>query len=320
VHLRALRRGELPRTRVLVGLGILIFLLAAIVVAVVSRSSREGPVRPIRIGAGLTPRTPLFGDTVTARVEFAADTRKVVPGSVRVEGQFAPFRKVARALVEREGAGDTEYVVWTARLRCLGKTCLPKGSERRVSFPPVRVTYTPAGAEPAVAKTVSVRWPALIVYSRVDPIEVDATDPRDQPPWRANLESLLAVSFAVPPRISAAALYGAGGVFLLGAVALVAPLRRREAEPEPLEEVPPPVPETPFERALAALEQEARGDGGVGDRRRTLEFVAAELGRREQGDLEASARRLAWSQRTPSVEDAAALARTARKATRKERA
>jgi hypothetical protein len=310
-----MRLGELRQRRILLGicgLAVLAGVLGVVVVA--TRSSNPSVIRPIRVGAVLSPRTPLFGDTVTARVEFAADSRRVVPGSVRVEGTFAPFRTVAKALVERKGTGKTEYVVWTARLRCLSKSCLPKGSQRRVTFPRVRVTYTPAGAEPAVTKSLTVQWPALIVYSRVDPVEVQATDPRNEPPWRADLASLLDVSFTLPPRASAAALYGLGGIFLLGAVALVAPLRRREPELEVVEDAPPPIPETPFEHALAVLEREAKGDPSAGRRRRALEFVAAELGKRDQEKLEDSARRLAWSDQDPSPADASAFARRAREA------
>ena len=300
------------RRRRLVWLGVGL-LAVGIVVALVARPAREAPVRPIRLGAVLSPRTPLFGDTVTARVEFAADTRRVVPGSVRIEGRFAPFRTVAKPLLERKGTGTTEYVVWTARLRCLSRSCLPTRSEKRVSFPPVHVSYLPAGAEPAVAKSIDVSWPGLIVYSRIDPIEVEAVDPRDEPPWRADLASLLGVSFDVPPRLSAAAFYGVGGLFLVGALALVVPLRRREAELAPFEEeLVPEVPETPFEHALALLEREPARDETANARRRALEFVAAELGRRGQPGLEESARALAWAEHTPSVRDAAALVRRVR--------
>ena len=301
--------------RKLFALGALGLVVLAVAVAVATRSSREAPVRPIRVGAVLTPRTPLFGDTVTARVEFAADTRRVVPGSVHIAGRFAPFRTVAKPLVERKGTGTTEYVVWTARLRCLNKSCLPKSAQKRFSFPAVRVTYAAAGAELAAEKTLDVPWPGLIVYSRVDPIEIEATDPRNEPPWRANLASLLGVSYDVPPRLTAATIYGVGGLFLLGAVALVVPLRRREDELAPLgEEEVPEAPDTPFELALVLLEREPARDETSNARRRALEFVAAELGQRGQHGLEEAARQLAWAEHAPSVADASALVRRVRDA------
>jgi hypothetical protein len=272
-------------------------------------------VRPIRVGAVLTPRTPLFGDTVTARVDFAADTRRIVPGSVRVEGRFDPFRTVAKPVVARKGAGTTEYVVWTAKLRCLNKSCLPKQTDRRVAFPPVRITYMRSDTTPASSKSLTVPWPTLIVYSRVDPIEIEASDPRNEPPWRANLASLLSVSYNVPPRLTALGLYGAGGLMLLAAAAVVVPLRRRETEPEGLgDELPAEVPESPFEHALSLLEREPARDEAANARRRALEFVAAELGRRGEGELEASARQLAWAEHAPSVADASGFVRRVRAA------
>ena len=299
--------------RRIIGIGIVVLVVLGVVVAVATRSQQGSAVRPIRVGAVLTPRTPLFGDTVTARVEFSADNRRVVPGSVRVRGIFAPFRTVAEPVIERKGTGTTEYVVWSARLRCLARPCLPERSEKRVAFPPVRITYLPRGAEPAVAKSINVRWPTLIVYSRVDPIEIEASDPRDEPPWRADLGQLLAVSYDVPPTVATAALFGAGGLLALAAAGLVVPLRRREEEPEVvLEASLPEEPETPFEHALALLEREPARDESADARRRALEFVAAELGRRGQRELEASARQLAWAEHTPSLRDASSFVRKVR--------
>jgi hypothetical protein len=301
--------------RRVIGLGIAAVVLLGVVITVATRPAHESAIRPIRVGAVLSPRTPLFGDTVIARVDFAADTREVVPGSVRITGGFAPFRTVATPLIERKGAGTTEYVVWTARLRCLSKQCLPKRSEKRLSFKPLHVTYLKRGAESAAEKSLDVQWPALIVYSRIDPIEIEASDPRDEPPWRVDLASLLSVSFSNPPRLTAAALYGAGGLLLLGAAGLVVPLRRRELEPEWLPEEPPEeLVETPFDHALALLEREPAPDGTANARRRALEFVAAELGRRGQHALETSARELAWAEHSPSVADASALVRRVRDA------
>ena len=304
----------MPRRRV-IGFGIAAVVVLGVVIAVATRQSHASAIRPIRVGAVLSPRTPLFGDTVTARVDFAGDTREVVPGSVRITGRFASFRTVAKPLIERKGAGTTEYVVWTAKLRCLNRKCLPKQSQKRVSFRPVHITYLERGDQPAAEKSLDVQWPALIVYSRIDPIEIEASDPRDEPPWRVDLASLLSVSFSKPPRLTAAALYGAGGVLLFGAAALVVPLRRRELEPESLPEEPEEeIAETPFDQALALLERAPARDETANARRRALEYVAAELGRRGQYALETSARELAWAEHSPSVSDASAFVRRVRDA------
>jgi len=306
---------------VLAGLGLAAMIAATVVgVLVATRSSSDSARRPVRIGTALSPRTPLFGDTVTARLEFAGDTRRVVPGSVRVDARFGSYRTVAKPLLVRKIAGDAEYVVWTASLRCLARSCLAGKAEKRLTFPPARVTYAVrgSGTAPQVARSLSVAWPALLVYSRIDPIEIKASDPRDEPPWRADLASLLNVSYRTPPSPTAAVAYGLGGMLILGAFVLAAPLRRRDEDAPVLtvELEPSPVPQTPFQRALALLERSSAGADEVGARRRALELVAVELLRRNESTLRRSAQRLAWSQQAPSEADARALARSARDATR----
>jgi hypothetical protein len=298
-----------------VAVAVVAALVAGILLA--TRSSRDTTARPIRVGALLTPRTPLFGDTVTAQIEFAGDARRIVPGSVRVQSTFTPFRKVAKPVLVRKVAGDAEYVVWTTSLRCLDRFCLP---DKRVPFPRARVSYLVRVSSPAAAavkRSVSVRWPALVVYSRIDPIEVQASDPRGEPPWRADIASLLDVTYRVPPSPTAAAALGASALLVLGATLLVAPLRRRRGEEVPAldQELEPAVPLTPFELALARLES-SPGDGDVGATRRALELVARELRGRGEQKLPGSAQQLAWSPPTPEEETVRDLAASAREATR----
>src|SRR5262249_33274278 len=150
--------------------------------------------------------------------------------------------------------------------------------------------------EQPLTRSLKVRWPALLVYSRIDPIEVQAVDPRGEPPWRADLASLPNVRYRGPRTPTAAAAFGLSAALAPGALALVVPLRRREEEPPVFDEVveTPPVL-TPLELALAQLERVSGGDGAVGRRRRALELVAHELGLCGLSELELSARRLAWS-------------------------
>ena len=72
------RRYALPG---LVAAAVVGALVAGILLA--TRPSRDTTAQPIRVGSLLTPRTPLFGDTVKAQIEFAGDARRIVPGSVR---------------------------------------------------------------------------------------------------------------------------------------------------------------------------------------------------------------------------------------------
>jgi hypothetical protein len=296
--------------------------IGAIAVAVVltTQSGQDSTARPVRAGALLTPRTPLFGDTVTAQVEFAGDAAKIVPGSVRVEGAFGPYRKVSRPVLVRKVAGDAEYVVWTAKLRCLDRACVPGKAEKRMTFPRAHVTYSlrPAAAGSAVvSRSLSVAWPALVLYSRVDPVEVQASDPRGEPPWRADIASLLDVTYRTPPDATAAAAFGLSAVLGLLAVVLVAPLRRREVpEALHLEDglAQAPAPLTPLELALQRLEHPA-DDEDPEETRRALELVAGELGTRGEEGLRTSAQRLAWSAEAPEAEAARELAKRAREAT-----
>jgi hypothetical protein len=307
----------------LVALGVLLagaLLVGALVVGIlaVTASSRDATAPQVRLGALLTPRTPLFGDTVTAQVEFAGDARRIVPGSVRVQGDFAPFRKIAKPVLVRKVAGDAEYVVWTARLRCLDRRCVPGKADTRVTFPRARVTYAlRAGArgKPNVERSLSVRWPALVVYSRIDPIEVQASDPRDEPPWRADLASLLDVTYRTPPTATAAAAFGLSALLGLGALLLAAPLRRRREEPAPLDDElrPAPASQTPLELALSRLENPSE-EADAEPTRRALELVARELYEHGQTELPVGAQRLAWSAEAPGGDESREVAESARRA------
>jgi hypothetical protein len=306
---------------VLLGLGVALVVAALVTgILVGTRSSPDATPRPIRVGTLLTPRTPLFGDTVTAQVEFAGDARHIVPGSVQVQSTFSPFRKIESPVLVRKVAGDAEYVVWTAKLRCLDRACLLGKSDQRVTFPRARVTYTVHGSAPGaprVKRSLTVPWPALVVYSRIDPIEVQASDPRAEPPWRADVASFLDVTYRTPPSPTAAAALGLSALLGLGAILLVAPLRRREAEEAPaLHDELEPVrePQTPYELALARLEA-SPGDGDVGATRRALELVARELRGRGEAELPGSAQQLAWSAPAPGDDAVRDLAASAREAT-----
>ena len=150
----------------------------------------------------------------------------------------------------------------------------------------------------------------MLFYSRVDPDEVRALNPLSQPPWRAELASLPAVSYRTSPSLVAALFYAAGGILLAFGLVLLVPLalRKMGAMPEGRARVL-----GPLEHALELLETMPDGDGAVEQRREALELVAAELDRRGERELELSARRLAWSAEPPEFEDTSALAQSARR-------
>ena len=298
-----------------IGVLALVGLLAALLLSGGNVPPNNGlsSAKPVRATAVLVPAAALFGDTVTARVRLVTDTSFVQPASLRIRGSFGPYREVSRPVVERRRVGSTEEVLWTTTLRCLGNPCVPKKEGKRVTFTPARVSYS-IGQGSDASRSLSVAWPSLLVYSRVDQVEVAALDPRGEPPWKGDYRSLPAVSYRTAPGLVAAGLYGVGGLLLAGAAALLVPLVRRRPEEvvEEEEEPEPLVWLTPLEQALALLEQEPRGEGEVEPRRQALELVSEALGGRGERDLERAARRLAWSEAPPPTEATRELARKVR--------
>jgi hypothetical protein len=303
------------QTNPLVGLGLVLLGIAVAVVVVLAsgvldRSKDDGhvAVNPILAAATLSPRGSHFADSVDARVDVAVDTQRVDPASVVVDARFGPYTEVEPPHVERERVGRIERMFWGVTLRCLEDSCRPLRQVERVRFAPLRVRYRLDSNDVRVAKSVAVEWPALLVSSRVDQLELGAGNPLNQPPWRAELRQLPAVTYRVAPRALAGMLFALGGIMILGGVALCFPtLRRQRAAGKHGSVVL-----APLEQALALLESQPDATIDAGPKRQALELVAAELGRRGEHDLELSARRLAWSADDPAYEDTSALARDVR--------
>ena len=265
---------------------------------------------PIRIKSVLSPQALLFGDSVTAHLNVAADTRRIDTSSVRIEARFGRYRPVAPPTVQRQEIRGAEYISWTATLRCLDLGCLPSDGETRARVGPARVTYSRIEDDDVrTTRTIVVRWPPTLVYSRVDTAALAARDPRGEPPWRADLGSLPPATYRASPTLIAAILYGLGVVLMVGALVLLSPVllpllrwsRAREGVSVP-----------PLEQALELLERNGGGVDSVQAQREALELVAAELARRGEHELELSARRLAWSEDPPPREHALALAQSVR--------
>ncbi len=131
-------------------------------------------------------------------------------------------------------------------------------------------------------------------------------------PWRADLLSLPAASYRLPPAVLVVLLVLGAAFAGLVAIALAYAVWPRAApvalaEPEP-ELAPEPVL-SPLEQALVLLEQSIRVDG-ASDQRRALELVAEELEQAEWGDpdLARTARVLAWSEGAPPIDETTGLA------------
>ena len=302
------------QTNPLVGLGLLLLGIAVAVVVVLasgvlgrSEDDNRATGDPVLAAATLSPRVSHFADSVDARVDVAVDTQRVDPASVIVDARFGPYSEVEAPHVERERVGRMERLSWGVTLRCLEDSCRPLRQLERVRFGPLHVRYELASNDGPVAKSVAVEWPALLVSSRIDQLELAAENPLAQPPWRAELRQLPAATYRVAPGALTGMLFALGGILILGGVALCFPtLRRHRAHKHG------DVMLAPLEQALVLLESQPDSTTDAGPKRQALELVAAELGRRGEHDLELSARRLAWSADDPAYEDTSALARDVR--------
>ena len=265
---------------------------------------REG----IEASGTLTPRIPLFGDTVVAQVDVLLDRRRVDPASVRVGTAFLPWEIVGQSTRVRRDSGTNTYVRTSFVLRCTGSACAPANQSSELDFDVARVSYAAPGAAPGVRAAIPVHWPPLLVYSRFAAANlVGETGLAGQNPWHADLTSFpaatyrIAPGFLLPALVALAALFAAAGV----ALAYIAiPRRRHEPEPEP--EPEPVIVLTPLEQALELLEDAGRADG-TEDRRRALELVAEVLDL-DHPELARAARTLAWSEEDPVIEQTSGLA------------
>jgi hypothetical protein len=259
------------------------------------------PPPAVEAQAVLSPQIVLFGDTLTARVDVTVDPARVDPDSVRVRTDFAPWELVEPPRRARKDGRGTAYVSVTFVLRCLTSPCVPPRDTAPRDFPPALVTYAGDGR-------LEVEWPRLVVHSRIP-------DRAPQFPWKADVVSLPAVSYRLPPGVLLGLLLGGAVLLTLsgGALAYRARPPRRVA-PEPLPAPPPEPPLPPLERALVLLEDPHPQDG-TADRRRALELVADALAGRDEG-LAANARALAWSEHDPPPSETTGLAARARTALR----
>jgi hypothetical protein len=309
----------------LAGLGALLLGLVLVVAAIVAVSGRGTTGSPlgdsdIVASASLVPRVHLFGDTVQARVRVVLDRRRLDPGLVRLETNFAPYVPVRRMRMERRDDGDLTELRYAIDLRCLRSRCLPdQGGERRAFFfQRVGVVYrrpAPVGSEEGF---IGLPLPRVEVVSHLSPkaiAAVRAADPlgdlslglteRDVVAlWRANPLALPAVSYGVSPGALAAILLALSLGLLAGSGALAWTRVRSPAPVAPAE--PEPVVLPPLGRALGALDA-ALANGHVADQRRALDLLAHELTTSGEEDLADDARELAWAEGAPPREQARTL-------------
>lgn len=298
--------------RLLGGLAALV--IVALLVAVVtlrddgSSSAALERGQPLEARVVISPRVVLFGDTVTARVQVALDRARIDPDSLRVETAFAPWTFVRAPQRIRRDADRATYVETVYVIRCLGPSCVPSRASSSREFQAVELTYDEVGGGRG---STEVRWPVLVMNTR---LVSDDFGRRDEygTAWRADLSTLPAASYRLPPALLVALLLAGAAALALGGGRLAySALPRREEPPLPEPPAPPPPPDlTPLERALALLEEPTPLDGAA-ERRRALEFVAEHFDERDRS-LAASARALAWRSGQPAPAESVGLAERVR--------
>jgi len=275
------------------------------------------PSSPVAAGTNLLPRTVFFGDTVTAQVDLVLDRRRVDPDSVRMAATFSPWEVVGKPRRERRDAGSTTFLRATYVLRCLSSPCVPSGQAAPLQFDPARVVLTRRGVGAGSTERLRLEWPLLTVYSRFASAAFEGRRGLSSP-WRAELVELPEPSHPVSPLALTGLLAGLGLLLLAASGTLVYLVWPRPAPPPPEPEPPPPPRLTPLEQALALLE-EAAGENGAAERRRSLELVAEALEEWGDPDLARWARVLAWSESAPEADETADLAARVRATLERER-
>jgi hypothetical protein len=242
----------------------------AIAAAIVLPAAFRSGTRPKgQLQASLTPRTHLFGQTVTAVLEL--------PAGSTVKSSFTPYR-----VVRRETLREHTTVQYRFTLQCLRPACAgAPGVEHDIALPPIHVSL-PGG------KSLDGYWPPLREASRLGPNDLYRPQPRGtfMLPERRPANRALGIGLAMGAGL---ALVAAG---LLG-VLWLAPRRFFFHLPE--RNGRPPLSELQYALVVTGL---AAG-GGSNDRRAALESLAVALDQEGQGELASQARSVAWSPREP---------------------
>lgn len=262
---------------------------AAAVVIVVARGGGTPAAtapRALHVTASLSPDAVEFGDRVEAQVSVLGDRRSFAGGDVVLHENLAPLTPLGPTSVTYATRGDTRLVTYTTAATCIDDACTGTARSRRIVLEPVRVEVAGSSRE--------VRWPALVVASRVSAADVA----RPHPPLRSDATPP-PVSYGISPRPLtrfleiAAAVLAAAGVLLAGWSAACVYRRRRRAEPL-----------TGLARALALARDAERRDPE--DRRRALGLLAEALEERD-ARLAETADELAWSAAAPTRDAVTAL-------------
>ncbi len=259
--------------------------------------------------ASVSPRSSLFGDTLTPRVDVLVDPRRVDPSSIALTPTFAPFKIVSESRSQGDGPGRSQLIRYTWAIQCLSADCVTlmvQGSgaareTRSIQLRPPRVT---AKAPDGSAVPIPVSWPSFVVHSRLSGPEIELATPEASPTFTPP-----GPSWRVTPNAAGAAALSASVLLVLAAAwILISPLAQ-DARRLRVPRIPKHL--SPVERALR-LAEHAAAHGEPEEERKALQRLAVELER--QGDIELAGRagRLAWSEGDPTPDTVGVLAASVR--------
>ena len=250
------------------------------------------------VATRLDPPSALFGDQVTATARVVVDSGVVDPDSVTLDPSFRPFQAFGMTRTVRGGIGRAAEITFAFRLQCVTGACIramereERGGRIRtvpIALPTAKVKATSRDGE---SLAFDVRWPTLVVHSRLTAEEIQDGTP--------NVAAFAAppISYSVDPDTLSWLLIAAAAVLVVVAGWCVARALASLRRDRPLRL---PAHLTPAERSLA-LARYALDRGDVAGGRKALERLASELERGGQADLAQTAGRTAWSSGGPSLE------------------
>lgn len=293
---------------------------AAVGLAVGAFAAPAAAQRPsVVVNSAISPGPHLFGDRLRAELTVLVDTKRADPDSVRVDTSFDPWERVGGTQRGRDRQGDTVQLTYRYTLECIYSNCIPDTfkAERKYDLAPATVRYR---LRKGGKFALSVRWPTFRLISRF-PVPKDfgnVSEVKSRLQFQNDPIVRLFASVRPPEpsyRLGATTmglLFFAAALACLGAAAIVArpivaEVRARRARREGREA-------TPLERALELVETAARRHAGEPEHREALARLARELRQAGMRDVAPAARRLAWSEHTPSRSESDELTRQVRTA------
>jgi hypothetical protein len=258
--------------------------------------------------ANLFPQSLLFGQVVHVRIDAVLDRRRLDPNRIRLEANWSPYTPVEPMTRTRKDVGSYTKLRWQVGLHCVIVECTPQiGSAVRRVFEPAPLRYVGHVSGGGSQPPVTVTWPDVIAWSRLDAIDSErkALVHRGPvftrqvaafaAPWHVDT-GVGTVTYRFAPSTVFWTTFAVALALVAAAALLLRPflpsLGRRVGERSSLE------------RALEAVE---RSRGRTMEERKALELLAAELRRSGEDRLAWDATELAWSESLPALERTTAL-------------